>query len=408
MRRAAAVAVTGVGMVTPAGSDARSTWEGMCQGTARAATDPELEGLPVDFSCRADTFDAEQVLGRRHTWRVGRFIQMAVAAAREAVRDAELDRDAWCAERVGVVIGASGNDDATLGPAWERVLSGRYASVSPTLIPRSAANMAAGEVSLDLGITGPGLSVQTACASGATAISTARDLLRSGACDIVLAGGTGVGNGRMSSVSFNNMSALSRRTWSPEAASRPFDADRDGFVLGEGSAILVLEDERHARARRAPIRSYLAGAALTSEAHHHIAPTPDGSGAARAIEMALTAADLSPRDIDHVNAHGTSTPMNDLAEARALRRVFGAPPPVTAPKSVLGHSITAAGAIEAALTVLTLFHQKIPPTANLDRLDPEIDLDIVTKAPRSQPLHAAISNSFGFGGQNAILVFTAP
>ncbi|MFF8841846.1 beta-ketoacyl-[acyl-carrier-protein] synthase family protein [Streptomyces sp. NPDC015127] len=402
-----AVAVTGIGLVTPAGIDASSTWDGMCRGVSTATTDPLLEGLPVTFSCRADSFEAQKVLGRQLTWRVDRFVHLALAAARDAVGDAGLGHAAWDATRVGVVVGASGQDDSTIGGAWQKLLSGRHKGISPTTIPRGAANMAAGEISLDLGIQGPGLAVHTACSSGATAISVARDLLRSGVCDIVLAGGSGVATGRMAAACFHKLAALSRRNSAPQAASRPFDADRDGFVLGEGAGILVLENARHARARGAAVRAYLAGTALTSEAHHSTAPTPDGSGAARTIRAALASAGLGPEDIDHVNAHGSATRLNDLAEAHALRSVFRTPPPVTAPKGVLGHAIEGVGAIEAALTVMTLQHQEIPPTANLERLDPDIDLDVVAKVPRRGRLRAAISNSFGFGGQNAVLVFTA-
>lgn len=402
-----AIAVTGVGMITPAGPDTASTWDGLCSGISTAAPDPDLVGLPISFSCQATAFDAEHLLGRQLTWRLDRFIHLALAAARQAVAHAHLDPARWEPTRVGIVLGTGGNSSAdTQFDLCTKLIEDRYKSVSPTAISRSAPNMAAGEISLDLGIQGPGLTVSTACSSGATALSLARDLLRAGTCDIVLAGGTDVGRNRSGAIGFDRMRALSRRTHDPAGASRPFDADRDGFVLGEGAAVLVLENAGHARSRRAPVHAYLAGTAITSEAHHPTAPTPDGSGAARAMRLALAQAGLAPEDIDHVNAHGSSTKANDLAEARALRAVFRTPPPVTAVKSVIGHSIGAAGAIEAAVSVLSLIHQQIPPTANLDRLDPEIDLDLVTKTTRHLPLRTVLSNSFGFGGQNAALLFT--
>ncbi|MFE9680823.1 beta-ketoacyl-[acyl-carrier-protein] synthase family protein [Streptomyces sp. NPDC006285] len=400
-----AVAVTGLGMVTAGGPDVSSTWERIIQGSPTASDDPQLQGLPVTFSCRAETFRPEEILGRNYTWRMDRFIQLALTAAREAAAHAALKSDTVDPVRLGVIIGASGGTAAN-GAAWKKLFDNRPQGISPTTIPGGSANMAAGEVSLDLGAQGPGFCVSTACASGSSAISLARDLLRSNVCDVVVAGGSDSACSPLAAASFDKLRALSRRNHAPQAASRPFDADRDGFVLAEGAAVLVLERSEHARARRAPVHAYLAGGAMGCDAHHSTAPTPDGSGAARTITAALDAAGMEPRDIDHVNTHGSATELNDLSEARALRTVFGTPPPVTASKSVLGHSIAGAGAIEAALTVLTLQHQQIPPTANLDRVDDRIDLDVVTKAARPRAMHAALSTSFGFGGQNAALIFT--
>ncbi|MCF3105447.1 beta-ketoacyl-[acyl-carrier-protein] synthase family protein [Streptomyces roseoverticillatus] len=401
------IAVTGLGLITPAGDTAPHTWEGLCRGAPTATPDPALAGLPTDFSCRATMFDADTILGRELAWRMDRFSHLAITAAREATVHAGLTSTDWDPTRVGIVIGIGGDSKDASHNAYSKILGGRHKSVSPSTIPRTSPNMAAGEISLDLGIQGPSLTVCTACASGATALAIARDLLRSRTCDIVLAGGADAATNIFSAVGFGKMQALSRRNHDPAGASRPFDTERDGFVLSEGAAVLVLENSRHARARRARIHAYLAGASVISEAHHITAPTPDGSGAARAIRAALTQAGLSPCDINHVNVHATSTRAGDLAEARALRTVFPSPPPVTANKSVIGHSIAAAGAIEAAVTVQSLIHQTIPPTANLDRIDPDVDLDVITKAPRRHPIHAAVTNSFGFGGQNTVLVFTA-
>jgi 3-oxoacyl-[acyl-carrier-protein] synthase II len=402
------IAVTGLGAVTAAGVGAEATWKGLLAGRSTARTDARLAGLPVDFTCAASDFDGTALLGRRLTWRIDRFIQMGLVAAREAVADARLDPGAWDGARVGVVLGVGSGSNDTWGDEYAKLAAGRPTSVSPTTVPRSVVNMLAGEISTDLGALGPSLVIATACASGTTAIGIARGLLLAGACDIVVTGGAESPRSPLTAVSFSQLGALSRRCGDPAAASRPFDLDRDGFVLGEGAGVLVLEREADATARRAGVRAYIEGFGASADGHHHTRPDPGGAGLVRAILAALVEAGLAPDDVDHVNAHGTSTPLNDAVEARALRQVFHAPPPVTANKSVLGHAIGGAGAIEAVCTVLTLQHQVIPPTANLDKLDPDIDLDVVAGAPRRAPIRAAISNSCGFGGQNAVLALTAP
>ncbi|MFI1186064.1 beta-ketoacyl-[acyl-carrier-protein] synthase family protein [Streptomyces californicus] len=400
------IAVTGLGMVTPAGMGTAATWEHMCTGVPTAESDPELTGLAVDFSCRVPDLDGRRRLGGRMCMRLDRFGQMAVIAAREAVAHASLDSADWDAARVGVVLGVGANSLSTYPAEFGRLRDGRTDKVSPFALPRSVPNMVAGAVSLDLGAKGPSFTTSSACASGTTALAVACDLLRGGACDIVISGGSESANSVMCSVTFGQMQALSKRRHDPAGASRPFDADRDGFVLGEGAGILVLERTSHARARGARTLAYLSGHASSCDAYHYTSPDPQGNGLAQAVRSALADASLTPRDIGHVNAHGTSTELNDRTEARALHQVFGAPPPVTANKSVIGHSMGAAGAIEAALTVLTLQHQLIPPTANLDRMDPLIDLDVVTKLPRPARIDAALTVSSGFGGQNAALVLT--
>ncbi|MCD9904400.1 beta-ketoacyl-[acyl-carrier-protein] synthase family protein [Streptomyces sp. NBC_01174] len=403
---ASGVAVTGLGLVTPAGLGVAASWEGLCAGMPMAAKDPKLAGLPVDFSCRLPGFDPVTELGKRLTWRIDLFTEMALVAAREAVADAGLDPTTWDGTRVGVVIGNGSGGNVSLEAEYGKLRDNRISAISPLTIPRSVPNMVAGEIAIDMQALGPNLVTATACASGATALGTARDLLRLDACDIVIAGGSESVCSRIASVGFSQAGALSSRTHDPAGSSRPFDADRDGFVLGEGAGILVLEQTAHARARGARVHAYFSGYGATADGHHPTAPDPAGGGVRRAITAALDDAGLSAADIDHVNAHGTSTEKNDLAEGQVLRTVFGTPPPVTANKSIIGHCVGAAGAIEAAVTVLTLRNQLIPPTANLDRLDPEIDLDIVTKAARPHLMRAALSNSFAFGGQNAVLVFT--
>ncbi|MBT2386623.1 beta-ketoacyl synthase [Streptomyces sp. ISL-11] len=400
------VAVTGLGLITPAGVGREATWRGLCRGISTARTDPALQGLPVDFSCRVPDFDAEAHVGRI-TWRTNRFTHLAVAAARMAVEDAGLEPGTWDNSRVGVIIGVGSASMEHWLREYAKLAAGRPRAVSPLILPRSIPNMAAGEIAMDLGAMGPNLVVSTACASGTTALGVAKDLLNAGRCDIILAGGSECPQAStMTAVCFSQMSTLSRRRDDPARASRPFDADRDGFVLGEGAAVLVLESPRHARARRARCRAMLAGFGASADAHHPTSPDPDGAGAVVAMRAALSDAGLGEGDIGHVNAHGSSTQSNDLAEARALRRVFHDPPPVTANKGTLGHAIGGAGAIEAACAVLSLEEQLIPPTANLDRLDPRIDLDVVATAPRKHRMDAVLSTSFGFGGQNACLVLT--
>jgi dodecanoy-ACP synthase len=400
------VAVTGLGLVTPAGIGVEASWSAILDATPAAAAAPALAGMPVDFACMVPGFDADELIGRRQAWRMDRYQQLAVVAAREAVADAGLDPASWPAVRVGVVVGTGLGGTSTFEAQQRNLAVGGVREVSPLLIPMFATNMVAGCIAMDCGALGPNLVTTTACASGATAIGTARDLLRRNACDIVIAGGVESCLSPTIVAAFTRMRALSRRGTDPAGASRPFDSDRDGFVIGEGAGMLVLERLDHAHARGARIRARISGYGASADAFHLTAPDPEGSGAARAIQAALADAGVGPGDVDHVNAHGTSTPLGDLAEGRMLRRVLNGLPAVTSTKGVTGHTLGAAGAIEAACTVLTVQYGVIPPTANLDSLDPEIEVDVVSKVPRLRPVNVAISNSFGFGGQNAVLVVT--
>ncbi|HEY8339458.1 MAG TPA: beta-ketoacyl-ACP synthase II [Egibacteraceae bacterium] len=401
-------AVTGIGLVTPAGIGRDESWSGVLSGVSPAATDHVLAdaGVPVDFDCRVPGFDPVALLGRKAARRLDRFVQLAIVAAREAVADSGLDPATWDATRVGVVIGCGMGGAETWETQHSRMLEHGPARVSPLLIPMLVPNMVAGHLAMEFGAKGPNLVTATACASGATAIGTARDLLRTGACDIVITGGTEAGLTPLAMSGFAQMGALSGRREDPAAASRPFDVDRDGFVAGEAAGILILERPEDARARGARVYGAVRGYGASADAHHETAPDPDGNGAERAIRAALADAGLAPADVDHVNAHGTSTPLNDVAEARTLRRVLGDGFSVTSTKGVTGHTLGAAGAIEAAFSLLTIVHGQVPPTANLESQDPEIELDVVAKAPRDQAVEVVVSNSFGFGGQNAVLVLT--
>ncbi|MFB8206349.1 beta-ketoacyl-[acyl-carrier-protein] synthase family protein [Streptomyces sp. NPDC056010] len=401
-----AVAVTGLGLLTPAGCDPETIWKALCEGQSTAARNPEFEGLAVDISCTVPDFDPLIELGGRLTRRLDRFAHLGLAAARRAVTDAGLEVADCPAERVGVVLGVGSNSLRTYVAEFTRLGQGRPSEVSPLALPRSVPNMVAGEIALDIGAKGPNFTVSSACASGSTALGVARGMLLGGLCDVVLAGGS-ESFSRMTAVCFSQMKALSGRTERPSLASRPFDRDRDGFVLGEGAAVLVLERLDHARARGARTRALLCGYGASADAYHPTAPHPEGAGAEQAVRQALADAGCAPGDVGHVNAHGTSTLLGDAAEAVMLRRVFpGGVPPVTATKSVIGHSMGAAGAIEAAVAVLALERQEVPPTANLAEQDPGRELDIVTGAPRRVGFSHVLSPSMAFGGQNAALVFS--
>ncbi len=399
------IAITGLGLVTPVGIGVQSSWEGVLSGRSAGAKDPNLAGIPIDISCRVADFDGNELLGRKAARRLDRFVQLGLVAAREAIDDSGLDPQTWDSARVGVVIGCGMGGAATWEAQHTTLIEKGPERVSPLLIPMLIPNMVAGHIAIEFNANGPNLVTATACTSGATAIGVARDLLRTNACDVVIAGGAEAGLTPLSIAAFGQMHALSTRVDDPAAASRPFDADRDGFVAAEAAGVLVLERAEHAAARDASIRARLIGYGASADAHHITAPDPDGVGVGLAITAALESAGLSPGDVGHINAHGTSTPLNDTAEGRVINRIFGQDaPPVTSTKGVTGHSLGAAGAIEAAFSVLTLEHQRIPPTANLDKQDPEIALDVVNGAPRDAAVDVVVSNSFGFGGQNGVVV----
>lgn len=403
--RANEVAVTGLGLITPAGVGVEANWKTLCAGMSMAKSDPALAGLPVDFSCRALDFDGDAVLGRRLSWRMDRFTQLAVAAARQAVGDAGLDSTTWDGARVAVVIGNSLGGTQTWETQHKRMLDQGVDSVSALTVPMSMVNMVAGSVSIDLDAYGTSLVPATACASGTSAIGIGRDLLRADAADIVIAGGAESALTPFVMGGLSRLGGLSRRGSDPASASRPFDRDRDGFVAAEGAGILVLERAADAAARGAHVRALVRGFASTCDAFHPTAPDPSGTSVVRAIEIALRDAGIHSDEVDHVNAHGTSTPLNDVTEARAIQRVYGDRAVVTSTKGVTGHALGAAGAIEAAFAVLAIESNLVPPTANLDAVDPEVEVDVVYAEPRQASVDVATSHSFGFGGHNAVVLF---
>ncbi|MEW2062657.1 beta-ketoacyl-[acyl-carrier-protein] synthase family protein [Streptomyces sp. NPDC007002] len=408
------IAVTGIGLVTPGGTGTEATWETVCAGRATARVDPVLteSGAPVRLACRVAPPAEEGVRGR--LWRFDPATRFLLTAAREALASAGLEPGRWDPARVAVVVGTAAGGVATLEAQHRKLLASGPRALSPMTLPAFLPNMAAGQLALELGATGSALQTSTACASGATAIITAALLLRAGVCDVAVAGGTDAMATPLCASAFAKLGALSRREDDPGGASRPFDRDRDGFVLSEGCGVLVLE--RTARTDR-PL-AFLAGFGATGDAHHATAPHPKGAGLRAATALALAGAGRTPGEVDHINAHGTSTALNDAVEATAIRELYEtggdgtgpAPegPSITSAKGVLGHTMGAAGAIEAALTVLTVVHGTVPPTAGFTAPDEATaGIDLVHGAARPQRVRLALSHSLGFGGHNTVLAFTA-
>ena len=399
------VAVTGMGVKTPAGNDLDGFWETLVAGrsTARPIEAFDRSELAVPFGCEVRDFDAADYLGHKEARRADRVTQLAVGAAADALADAgEIDADP---ARCGVV-GGTGIGGLRTQEAEERVLFEKGPSrVTPLLVPMMMPNAAAAYIAMRQGWTGPNLCIATACAAGGHAIGEAFRLVRDGSADVVIAGGAECAISPVALAAFARMGALSGRADDPERASRPFDADRDGFVMGEGAAFVVLERWDRAAARGARIRGEVLGYGRNADAFHLTAPAPGGGGAVACMELALEDAGLTAADIGHVNAHGTSTPLNDAAEAEAIGKVFGAGAvPVTATKGVTGHLIGAAGAAEAVVALLALGEGVVPPVANYETPDPELTVDVVATSARPHDGRPVLSNSFGFGGHNASLV----
>jgi 3-oxoacyl-[acyl-carrier-protein] synthase II len=410
------VVVTGVGILSPSGRGLEEAWAGALSGRTAAAVDEKLVamGTPVTISCRVPDFDPDAELGRGAARRLDRFTHLALIAAREAIAHAGLSEDGEeritrvDADRTGVLMGSGIGGAETWAEEYPRYLDKGPGRVSPMFVPKMLSNTAAGTIAIRSGARGPNMTVNTACAAGASAIHLSRDLLRAGAADVMLAGGVEAGVTGLSVSAFAQMGALTKNP-DPATASRPFDVARDGFVIGEGAAVLVLETAEHAAARGATPLAVVAGAGASADAHHATAPPDDGGGARLAMQRALDDAGIDLGAVGHLNAHGTSTPLNDAAEGRALRAVFGDHTDrivVSSTKGVTGHTLGAAGAIEAIFAIQALREGRVPPTANLSEQDPEIVLDVVAGEPRQVALEAVMSTSMGFGGQNAALIFT--
>lgn len=403
------VVITGIGVVSPLGLDVPTFWQHLAAGKSGIApiTAFDASEFQTQFAGEVRDFDPANFMDRKEARRTDRFVQLAVAATREALSRAQFEITPANAEQVGVFLGSGIGGLQTLTTQHEVLLNRGPGRVSPFLVPAMITNMAAGLVSILYGARGPNLCTTSACASSAHAIGEATETIRRGWAQVMLAGGSEASITALGVAAFNASHALSTRNDEPATASRPFDATRDGFVMAEGAAMLVLEDETHARQRGAPILAELAGYGLSADGFHITQPPENGEGAARAMRLALKHANLAPTDIDYINAHGTSTGVGDLAETQAIKHVFGEHAyrmPVSSSKSQFGHLLGGAGAIEAAACVLALQHQLVPPTINLHTPDPQCDLDYVPHTARPASLTTTLSNSFGFGGHNVSLI----
>jgi 3-oxoacyl-[acyl-carrier-protein] synthase II len=406
------VFVTGLGVVSPLGLDADTTWKSVVAGESGVdtITSFDTEGFKTTIAAEVKGFDATDFVDRKQARRLDRFVQLALAASIQAVEDADVTIANGNAERVGVMIASGIGGIITISEQLEVLKEKGPRRVNPFFIPMMLPDMASGQVSMHLGAKGPSVATVSACASGADSLGAAFNALQDNQVDMILAGGSEAAVCPIGIAGFNACHALSTRNDDPKAASRPFDVDRDGFVSGEGAAVLVLETMESMISRGAKPIAEMVGYGASADAHHVTQPAPEGEGGARAMRRALEVAGLKPDEIDYINAHGTSTQMNDKYETMAMRSVFGEDAyriPVSSTKSMTGHLLGASGALEAAFSVQAISKGVIPPTVNLDNADPDCDLDYTPHKAKKADVKAAISNSFGFGGHNSSLVFRA-
>lgn len=407
------VFVTGVGAITPIGNTAADFWSNLTAGVSGVGpiTSFDAKDFPVQIAAEVKDFDPTEYIGYKEARRTHRSAHFALAAARQALEDAGLIIDDDNAYDVGVVMNTGFGGGVELEEASQTFQERGPRRISPLLVPTVMPNAVGCQVSIHTGATGPVITSTSACASGTQAVLEAYHVLRRGEAQVMIAGSTEASISPVAVASFANARALSKRNDEPERASRPFDKDRDGFVIGEGGVALILETESYARRRGARIYAEVAGGALTADAYHITAPDPGGEGAVRAMSRALTAAETQAVDVDVVFAHGTSTPLNDATETRALRTVFNSHADrlvVSATKSMVGHLLGAAGGISALAAVLSVYDDVVPPTINLETADPECDLDYVPQEARERDVRTALVNAFGFGGQNAVVVVSEP
>lgn len=405
------VVITGLGAVTPLGNDVPATWHNAIAGRSSAGpiTQFDASGYKTRFACEVKDFDVSPLVGKKEARRMDRFAQFAVAAAKQALDDSHLSvtlDDSW---RTGVFIGTGIGGIGTLESETRQLIAKGPDRVSPFMVPMMLPDTAASQVAIQFGLRGPNMAVVTACASGNNAIGEAADCIRRDAADVMLAGGAEAAVTPISIAGFSSMTAISSRNDSPERASRPFDKERDGFVVGEGAAVLVLEELEHALTRGAKIYGELRGYGSTADAYHVTAPEEHGTGAAMAMRAALKQAGLRPDQIDYINAHGTSTPLNDKSETTAIKAMLGEAAyqiPISSTKSMTGHLLGAAAAIEAVFCLKVIEEGIIPPTINYEYPDPACDLDCVPNTARPATVDVVMSNSFGFGGHNAVVIFS--
>lgn len=404
------VVVTGVGVVSPLGTGNQKNWDALVAGKSGIdrITRFDASDLPVQIAGEVKDFNAEEFIDKKEIKKMDLFIQYALGAAHFAVEDAGLVVDESNAERVGVLVGAGLGGLPSIERYHTALLEGGYKKISPFFIPMLIINLAPGHISIKYGAKGPNISSVSACATGTHSIGDAYQIIRRGDADVMIAGGTESTVTPLGIGGFAVMRALSDRNDDPQAASRPFEKNRDGFVMGEGAGIVILEEYEIARKRGAKIYAEVVGYGLTGDAYHLTAPAPGGEGAARCMKMALKSAGVNPEEVTYINAHGTSTPMNDLYETMAIKAVFGDHAKklmVSSTKSMTGHALGAAGGIEAVFSLMAMDKGVVPPTINYHEPDPECDLDYVPNTAREATVCYALSNNFGFGGTNATLLF---
>lgn len=404
------VVVTGMGALTPIGNDIESFWEGLMEGRSGAGEITQFDASEFSTRIAAEVKDFNPIdfMDRKDARRMDRFAQFAVAASQMALEDAAIDLDQIDRDRAGVLIGSGIGGIHTFEEQCRILIERGPGRISPFFVPMMIPDMASGQVSIRFGLRGPNSCSVTACASGTHSLGDAYRMIAYGYADLMISGGTEAAVTPLSVGGFAAAKALTERNDEPERASRPFDAERDGFLLGEGAGILVLEELEHAKRRGARIYAEIVGYGTSGDAHHITMPAPEGEGAARAMKEALKDANLAPEAVDYINAHGTSTPYNDSFETKAIKSVFGDHAyrlAVSSTKSMTGHLLGAAGGVEAIVCVLTINRGFIPPTINYEVPDPDCDLDYVPNEPRKARVDIALSNSFGFGGHNAVLVF---
>ena len=409
MKEKQEVVITGMGLVTPIGNDLPTSWKNLIEGKSGCGpiTDFDASSFPTRIAAEVKNFNLDiDIVDKKTLKRMDRFVQFAISAAYEAIKDSNISLDNEDRGRIGVIIGAGIGGLRIIEQQHFQLVKSGPSRVSPLLIPMLIPDMAAGQVAIIFGLKGPNFATVSACASGAHAIAVACELLRTGKMDVVIAGGTESCITPLGLAGFCSMKALSERNDQPEKASRPFDATRDGFVMGEGSGIIVMETMKHAKARNARIYAKMLGYGMSCDAYHITAPDPTGFGPHLCMKYAIEDAGIKPEQVSYINAHGTSTPLNDKSETAAIKKVFGDYAykiPVSSNKSMIGHLLGAAGAVEFINTILSMHYGIIPPTINYEVADPECDLDYVPNVARKADIEISISNSFGFGGHNICL-----
>ena len=405
------VVVTGLGCICPVGNNVKDAWQALLAGKSGAApiTAFDASAHKTKFAAEVKGFDPVALFGTRDARKMDRFTQLATAATLEAIAHSGLIIDESNRDRVGILIGSGIGGIITLIEQYEVMKQRGPDRVSPFLIPMMISDGAAGNIAIRVGARGPNMSLATACASGTNALGEAAEMIRRGAADVMIAGASEAAVSAIAMAGMNVMTALSTRNDDPQKASRPFDKDRDGFVMGEGSGILILESLEHAQARGANILCEFTGYGTTDDAHHISAPAEDGAGAANSMRLAMKSAGLNLEEIDYINAHGTSTHLNDKSETTAIKAVFGEQAykiPVSSTKSMTGHLLGASGALEAVFCSMAIMNNILPPTINYETPDPDCDLDYVPNQPRKAEPRNVMSNSFGFGGHNATLILS--